>query len=97
MLRTIRDGLVEVGEQPAGLGQERGARGGEPDAAAGAVEQRCADLLLEEGDLLAERRLGHVQALGGAREAQLLRDRHEVSEPPVPHRRDPISGSFWFR
>jgi hypothetical protein len=47
---------------------------------AGAQEQRRAERLLELADLVAERRLGDVQARGGAAEVKFLRDGQEVAE-----------------
>ena len=54
--------------------------GGELDAAAGALEQPAAQLGLERADLLAERRLGDVQARRGAPEVQLLGDGDEIAK-----------------
>ena len=62
-----------VGEQPPpGLGQL--------DVAGRAHEQLDAELGLELPDRLAERRRGHVQPVGRAREAELLGDRDEVPQ-----------------
>ena len=51
----------------------------------GAVEEPHAELGLELADLLADGRLRHVQALGGAAEMQLLRDRDEVPQVSQLH------------
>src|SRR5690606_28683841 len=55
------------------------------DAVAIPIEQRDAELVLEVADLLAQRRLGSAQPRGGTREAQLFRDRHEITEMPELH------------
>jgi hypothetical protein len=46
----------------------------------GAAQQLAADGALERADRAAERRLGDVEALGGAAEVQLLGDRHERAQ-----------------
>ncbi len=43
-------------------------------------EELAAQLVLQQPDLVAQRRLGHVEPLGRAAEVQLLGDRHEVAE-----------------
>ena len=68
--REDRPGPLQVG----------GAGRGQVDAAGGADEELDAELGLEAPDLLGERRLGHVQPLGGATEVPLLGDRHEVAQ-----------------
>ena len=65
--------------------QERLAGRGQLDLALVAQQQRRADLLLELADLLAQRRLGHVQALGRAAEVQLLGDDDEVAQVAELH------------
>jgi hypothetical protein len=52
----------------ADSGFRQGARAG------AALDQRHAQLALERADLLRERRLGHVQPLGGRREAHRVRN-----------------------
>jgi hypothetical protein len=49
------------------------------------VEQLDAQLGLELADLRGERRLGHVQPLGGATEMALLGHRHEVPQVTQIH------------
>ena len=66
--------------------------GRELDAPARPDQQREPELVLERADLLAQRRLGDVQALGGAAEVQLLRDRDEVAKLAQFH--DSISESI---
>jgi hypothetical protein len=46
----------------------RRARLGQAQAAAGTLDQRRADFLFEQADLLRDRRLGDEKLLGGARE-----------------------------
>ena len=58
---------------------------GQLDLALVAQQQRRADLLLELADLLAQRRLRHVQALGRAAEVQLLGDDDEVAQVAELH------------
>jgi len=60
----MRSGVVEVREQAARFGKQRGPGGGEPDRAPRAIEQRGAQFLLQQRDLLAQRRLSHVQPFG---------------------------------
>src|SRR3954468_18589342 len=79
-----RRGLHGVEDLPRAL-EERGAGRGQLHAVLVAQQQLGADLLLELADLLAQRRLGHVQALGRAAEMQLLRDGDEVAEVAELH------------
>ncbi len=60
-------------------GSQRPAGGGELHAALGALEQPHAQLLLQVGDGLRQRRLRHVQARGGAAEVQLVGDGDELA------------------
>ncbi|MNV91154.1 hypothetical protein D3C71_1856200 [compost metagenome] len=54
-------------------------------APAGAHEQLCAQFGLQLGDLQAQRRLRDMQALRGAREAQLFGQGNEVTQVPQFH------------
>ena len=54
------------------VAQERGARLGQLDLAAVAMEQSYAQFILKLGDLGAKRRLLNMQALGCASEVQFL-------------------------
>ena len=76
-------GVLGVLEQGARLVVERGSRGRERDPARGAVYQQGADIGLELLNGPAQRRLGHVQAGGGAPEVALLGHRDEVAEASV--------------
>ena len=61
-------------QQPARLAEKRVARTREADRTVVAVEQGDADVALEFLDLAAQRRLGHLQPLGGATEVQFFGD-----------------------
>src|SRR4030095_13028680 len=63
-----------------GLRKERLARRSEPHEAVRALEQRGTYLVLEEPDLSAERRLGHVQSLRRATEVELLAHGDEATQ-----------------
>ena len=65
------------------------------DAAARALEQRRAQLVLEPADLVRERRLGHVQLLRGAREVPVPGHRLDASQLPELHAIDRRSRSLW--
>ena len=69
-----------VGEHAAGERQQRFARGRQRAAAAGPVEQLGAEILLERGDLAAQRGLGEVQLLGGAGEVAEPSHLHEAAQ-----------------
>lgn len=78
-------GLVDIGEDRA-RPLEVGPVGlGEADAACGAVQQRDAEFRFELADLCGERRLGHVEPLGGATEMALLGHCHEVPQVAQIH------------
>jgi hypothetical protein len=64
---------VHLGEDSPGVLEEDLARAGESDDA----------LQMEDG--LAQWRLGHVQAPGGATEVELFRDGHEIPEMTKLH------------
>jgi hypothetical protein len=59
--------VVRLAQDVARLGEQRGARPGQGHCALGSVEELHAQLLLELADLLADRRVGDVQALGARR------------------------------
>ena len=71
---------LERGERQWRLVAERTPGGGEFDATARPDEQVGAQRALELVDLVAQRRLGDVQARGCPAEMQLLRDRQEVAQ-----------------
>ena len=62
----LRD--LELREHGLGVGDERARGVGQPDAAAVALEQRDADLALERGELLRDRRRREREGLGGRRD-----------------------------
>jgi|GEM_PF-6901779 len=63
-------GAVGLIEQRLGLDEEGTTGGGERHRTRAASEQRDAELVFQQLDLPAQRRLRHVQALGGATEIQ---------------------------
>ena len=75
-------GGLDVGQDALHEGEQRLAVGGEGDRAlAGApVEERHAELVLEQADLAAQAGLGQVQAGGGPGEALLLGDGEGVGQ-----------------
>ena len=77
--RVVR-GAVEVGQDRARVAQEGLAGRRHLHAPARPREELAAQLVLQQPDLVAQRRLGHVEPLGGAAEVQLLGDGHEVAE-----------------
>jgi len=60
--------------------EQRATGGGELDVAAGAHEQVGAERALELVNLVAQRRLGDVEARGSPAEMELLRDGQEVAQ-----------------
>src|SRR5207247_5131559 len=76
----LGDGEVEPGQDPAGLFGERAPGVGRCDAAAAALEEIDAELVLEPSNCLGKRRLRYVQPLRGAAEVELLDHREEVAE-----------------
>ena len=62
----VRLGLLEVGEDPLGVGDQALTGAGQPDPPPVALEQRHARLALELRELLADRRGRHPQRLGGS-------------------------------
>ena len=68
------------GKNPFGIGEEGAAGVGQADAARMAQQQRRADLAFERADLLAERRLLHVQFLGRAGHMTFASDGDEIAE-----------------
>ena len=68
------------GEAVGQAGRARRAGLGQPETAAGPLDQRRADLLLQQPDLLRHRRLGDEKLLGRAREGQPPRHRLEGAQ-----------------
>ena len=71
---------VRLRQRLARFGQDRAARVRQPHLVLGAVEKPSAKLVFQLPDLLAQRRLRHVQPRGRAREVQFLRDGHEIPQ-----------------
>jgi hypothetical protein len=63
--RELAHGLVQTGDRGVGMRDQDPARVGELRSLSGAVEQLHADLALERRDLLADRRLRQIEAVGG--------------------------------
>jgi hypothetical protein len=72
--------LIPSAKQVARSREEYDAGGSELDLAGAPDEQRQAEFGFRSSDLLAERRLGHPEAFGCAREVQLLGDRYKAVE-----------------
>ena len=92
-------GMLGLGQDRLGIDQERAAGVGQADAARMADEQRRVDLALERADLLAERRLLHMQLLGRAGDVALMRDGDEIAEVAKFHgatrAESELGGTFW--
>ena len=73
-------------QRVAGMREQRAACRGESWTSAGAIEQRCPKFGLQAPDLLADSRLSHMQARGGAGEALLVGNGDEVGELAQLHR-----------
>ena len=73
-------GLLGLRQYPLGILIEAQPRLGQLHAAGQPVKQRRAHLLFEFADLLAERRLGHAQRLGGAGKALFVCHGHQVAQ-----------------
>ena len=73
---------VDFGEDAAGSRGDHQPGVGRGHAAARALEQRRAQLLLEPLDLVRQRRLGEMELLRGAREVPMPRHRLDASELP---------------
>jgi hypothetical protein len=77
--------LDDPADQLVGAGAELLAGGRQGYAVGGAVEQRRADPVLQRADATAERGLGDVPVLRGAREVSRLGQGHEIFEPDQFH------------
>jgi hypothetical protein len=85
-------GDPHASEHGLGMAQQQGRRGSEAGrpAAAGAVDQRLADETLERGDLMADRRLGVAELVGGSAEGSGDLDRLERGEVAQLHAHPPV-------
>ena len=77
-LRQIQQLGCTTVEQFSGLRQLQ--------SSAAAKEQRCAQLLLQSLNLIAQRRLAHIEPLGGPGKIQLLGNHREVMKSSKIHR-----------
>ena len=77
--------LVDTREHLDRLFVEEPPRLGQPQRPRRAVDQFGADFGFELLDLPAQRRLGDVQPVRGAREIALAGDRHEITQLPEVH------------
>src|SRR3954454_15560539 len=75
-----RAGLLEIVEHPLAESEERRAGGGDPNLAPKPQEQLLIELLLEQQNLPADRRLRQVKLFSRARERARLRDRPQDLE-----------------
>ena len=78
-------GALGRGEDPARFPKEPSPRRRELDVALDAAQQVDLELGLEIADLLAQGRLGRVQAFRRAAEMELLRDRDEIAKMSQLH------------
>jgi hypothetical protein len=76
----LAQALVDFLQGAGGVGQEDAAGFRHDDPLPDAVEQRLPHLILQLADLVRQRRLGHVNALGRPREVQRTRQRDEIPE-----------------
>ena len=76
-------GTLGIADQLPAVPQQHLAGPGQPDLAAGAVQQPRAQVPFQSQDRLRQWRLRHVQALCCPPEVQFLGDREEV--PSLPH------------
>ena len=81
-----RQAVVHLAQRLGRIAQEGLAGLGEHHALADAVEQELPDLFFQLPDLVRQRRLRDVHALGRAGEGQALRQRDEVAQVPQFHR-----------
>ena len=77
--------MIEATEDVFRLAQEHAAGVRQRHVMTAPIEQRDANFGFELPDLLAQRRLRGVEPGGGAREVQLVGDRHEVAQMPQFH------------
>ena len=71
----------QLGEDAGDVPGQGGARGGRPDTAAAALDQRHPGFALERLDRLRNRRLRVVEGVGGGREGALRDDLAEDVQP----------------
>ena len=79
------DGVLQILEDAVAQLEQRFAGRRDADAAADAVEDRLAELVLEQQDLAADGRLGDVQLFAGGRERAGVGDGADDFELPQVH------------
>jgi hypothetical protein len=75
-----RGGILNLGEDLAAIGKKLLSRRRQADAAVGAGKQPGADLLLEDLNLLAQRRLGDIQPRRRVAKMELFGDGNKVAQ-----------------
>ena len=73
------DGVVDAGQDPRSLGLQKFACGGEGDLSCGAVEERDVQFRFQLPDRIRQRRLRHMQLLGGPPEVAGLGHYGEIA------------------
>ena len=73
--------VLEVGQDRAGLLQQRLAGGRQALDAVGALHQLQLELILQAAERLAHGLRRHVQPIGRLLQVERLRERHEVAQP----------------
>ena len=81
----VGDGVLQVLEDAVAQLKQRFASGRDSDPPPDPVEDRFAELLLEQQDLPADRRLRHVQLFAGGRERAGIGNRADDFELPQIH------------
>ena len=84
-LGDLLAGLREPVGDRVGVGEQQRAGGGRRRPSGAAFEQLHAELALERGDLLGDRRLGQRERVARARERPLMRHFPERQQPPRIH------------
>ncbi|MNG25454.1 hypothetical protein D3C84_1103100 [compost metagenome] len=77
--------MVDLGQRSRRVAAQQLAGLGGHHLLADALEQGLAQLVLQLADLVREGGLGHVHPLGGAGEAQAIRQRDEIAQMPHLH------------
>ncbi|CDN42781.1 hypothetical protein BN871_BX_00130 [Paenibacillus sp. P22] len=95
LLAHLLERIGEFPHEPLRPFEQQLAGGGKPQAAAGAVEQPDAELLLHLPELAAERRLLHMQGAGGPRNLAFPGDRREIIQLAHIHIEILLVGEQW--
>ena len=91
-----RERVVDMGEDRAGVGQQRTPGLGQLNAARQAAQQLHVQFALQRADLLTERGLLHAQALGGAGDVAFFGHGDEIAEVAQFHLPYPLDMNFVF-